>query len=233
MRESGGPLIAGVDEVGRGSLAGPVVACAIVMPPDARAIAGVNDSKQLTAAQRVRLLDRIRERALAIGLGAASVREIDRINIYHATVLAMRRALAHLSLAPDHVLVDGRRIRTLPVPHTAVVGGDARCFSIACASIVAKVTRDRLMRALGARHPGYRWEQNAGYGTAAHWSGIGAIGASRHHRRAFLAGRQQLELALDAPLDPVLDPTLDRVLDPTLAALGISDAFTLDNLEPR
>jgi ribonuclease HII len=197
LRLGGGPLIAGVDEVGRGPLAGPVVACAVIMPPDARAIAGVDDSKRLDAAERVRLARRIRERALSLGVGAASVREIERLNIFHATVLAMRRALARLSLVPDHVLVDGVRLRTLGVPHQAVVGGDDRCFSIACASIVAKVTRDELMTRLSRRHPGYRWERNAGYGTPDHLAGLDAQGLTAHHRRNF--GRVgQLTLDLDS-----------------------------------
>jgi len=184
-RAARGPLIAGVDEVGRGPLAGPVVACAVVMPPDARAIAGVDDSKRLSCAERVRLAAKIRVRALSVGVGAASVREIDRVNVYHATVLAMRRALARLSVAPDHVLVDGKPIRTLRVEHTAVVGGDARCYSIACASIVAKVTRDRLMERLATRYPDYRWEQNVGYATPDHLRGLEAHGVSPHHRRSF------------------------------------------------
>src|SRR5690242_17696101 len=123
LRRTYGPLIAGMDEVGRGPLAGPVVACAVVMPPDERAIVGVDDSKRLMAAQRERLAVKIRERALAIGVGAASVREIDRLNIYHATVLAMRRALGRLCVVPDHLIIDGNSIRTLPMPHTAVIGG--------------------------------------------------------------------------------------------------------------
>ncbi len=221
LREGGGPLIAGVDEVGRGPLAGPVVACAVVMPPDARAIAGVNDSKQLTAAQRERLARTIRRRALSIGIGAASVREIDRINIYHASVLAMRRAIGRLSVAPDHVLVDGRAIRTLDVPHRAVVGGDARCYSIACASIVAKVTRDRLMTALAARHPAYRWERNAGYGTADHHRGLRDHGLTPHHRRSFCSVRQ-LSLELFGPADQVQDagPAEASLVDPAAADAG-------------
>jgi ribonuclease HII len=155
------------------------------MPPDARAIRGVDDSKRLPAEVRERLAARIRERALAVGIGAASVHEIDTVNIYHAAVRAMRRALARLPVPPDHVLVDGNPIRTLGVEHTAVVGGDACCHSIACASIVAKVTRDRLMRALAARHPHYRWESNAGYGTAGHHAGLRAFGVTPHHRRSF------------------------------------------------
>src|SRR5690606_18549568 len=122
-------------EVGRGPLAGPVVACAIVMPPDRRAIAGVDDSKRLDHVTRVRLAARIREQALALSLGAASVREVDQLNIYHATVLAMRRALGRiptrLGTAPHHVLVDGKPLRTLGLEHTAVVKGDARCYAIA------------------------------------------------------------------------------------------------------
>ena len=201
LRTSIGPLIAGVDEVGRGPLAGPVVACAVVMPPTARPIAGVADSKCLPAAERERLALLIRRRALAVGVGAASVREIDRLNIYHATVLAMRRALARLGLHAQHVLVDGKPLRTLGVPHTAIVGGDARCYSIACASIVAKVTRDRLMSALARRYPAYAWTSNAGYGTAEHRRGLDAAGLTPHHRRSF-APVQQLMLDLAAPAPP-------------------------------
>lgn len=199
LRRAGARLIAGVDEVGRGPLAGPVVACAVVMPPDVRAIPGVADSKRLAAADRVRLAALIRRRALAVGLGAASVREIDRLNIYHATVLAMRRALARLAVAPERVLVDGKPIRTLPVEHLAVVGGDACCYSIACASIVAKVTRDRLMTALGARHPAYGWQRNAGYGTPEHQQALLDGGLSPHHRLSFApVGQLALDLATPA-----------------------------------
>jgi ribonuclease HII len=198
LRRSVGPLIAGMDEVGRGPLAGPVVACAIIMPPDERVIRGVDDSKQLSPEARARLAAKIRERALTLGIGAASVREIDRLNIFHASVLAMRRALARLTIRPDHLLIDGRAIRSLGAPHTAVVAGDACCYSIACASIIAKVTRDRVMQALAARHPGYRWEKNVGYSTAAHFAGIAERGVTRHHRQSFLPVRQ-LALPFDAP----------------------------------
>ena len=216
LRASRGPLLAGVDEVGRGPLAGPVVACAVVMAPDARAIRGVDDSKKLTSAERERMAGRIRDRALAVAVGAASVREIDRINIYHAAVLAMRRALGRLRVTPDHVVVDGNPIRTLGVEHTAVVGGDACCHSVACASIVAKVTRDRLMRALARRHPHYRWETNAGYGTAEHHAGLASHGLTPHHRRSF-APVHQLSLALTvAPPDEaaLLADALHDLLDP-------------------
>ena len=187
LRRAGGEMIAGVDEVGRGSLAGPVVACAIIMPPNARALRGVDDSKVLPAAERRRLARLILQRALAMGLGAASVEEIDRLNIYHATTLAMRRALARLPLSPDHILIDGRPIRALGLPHIAVVDGDDRCFSIACASIVAKVTRDRLMGSLAARYPAYAWESNVGYGTPAHLAALRECGDCGHHRRRFVA----------------------------------------------
>lgn len=194
-------MIAGVDEVGRGSLAGPVVACAIIMPPDARALRGVDDSKALPGAERRRLARLILDRALAVALGAASVGEIDRLNIYHATTLAMRRALRRLTLPPDHILIDGRPIRALESRHIAVVDGDDKCFSIACASIVAKVTRDRLMASLAARHPAYAWERNAGYGTPAHIAALRECGSSLHHRRRFvtnaLAEECQTSLALE------------------------------------
>lgn len=200
LRRGGAALIAGVDEVGRGSLAGPVVACAVIMPPHARALRGVDDSKLLAPAERRRLARLIRERAIAIGVGAASVAEIDRLNIYQASALAMRRALHRLATPPDLVLVDGRPIRTLGVPHTAVVDGDDKCFSIACASIVAKVTRDRLMVSLAGRHPQYAWERNAGYATRAHIDGLRHRGPSPHHRRSFLvkALSPQLDLSLSA-----------------------------------
>jgi ribonuclease HII len=164
------------------------------MPPNERAIPGVNDSKQLDAATRVALDARIRERALVVSLGAASAREIDRINIYHATVLAMRRALARvpaqLGCEPHHVLIDGKPLRTLGVVHTAVVKGDAKCYAIACASIVAKVTRDRLMTALDARHEGYAWARNSGYGTVQHRDAITCLGLTPHHRRTFCLAMQ-------------------------------------------
>ncbi|MDA1081561.1 MAG: ribonuclease HII [Gemmatimonadetes bacterium] len=185
LRASGHWLIAGVDEVGRGPLAGPVVACAIVMPPESRAIRGVADSKALSAEERRRLDPIIRGRALACALGAASVREIERLNIAGATTLAMQRALRRIGGQFDIALVDGRPVRGLGVEHVAVVGGDARCYSVACASIVAKVVRDRLLAALAERHPLYRWERNSGYGTAAHIAGIRSGGLTLHHRASF------------------------------------------------
>ncbi|MEO7965989.1 MAG: ribonuclease HII [Gemmatimonadaceae bacterium] len=193
-RELHGELIAGLDEVGRGPLAGPVVACAVIMPPSERAIAGVDDSKRLSSADREALAIRIRRRALAIGVGAASSREIDRLNIYHATTRAMQRALARLPSAPHHVLVDGRPISALGVPHTAVVGGDGKCYAVACASIIAKVLRDDLMRRLALRYPQYGWERNAGYGTTAHIGALDEHGATPHHRRSFCVRQLQLDI---------------------------------------
>jgi ribonuclease HII len=131
---------------------------------------------------------------MAIGLGAASVREIDRINIYHATVLAMRRALRQLERrlerGPDHILVDGKPLRTLGQVHTAVVKGDAKCHAIACASIIAKVTRDRLMVRLAERYPAFAWERNAGYGTQRHRDALAEFGLTAHHRRSFCLDEQ-------------------------------------------
>jgi ribonuclease HII len=164
------------------------------MPPDTRAISGVDDSKKLTPADREVLAQRIRRRALAIGVGAASSREIDRLNIYHATTRAMQRALSRLSMAPHHVLVDGRPIAALGVPHTAVVGGDGKCYAVACASIIAKVLRDRLMQRLATRYPQYGWEQNVGYGTPMHMGALDIHGVSPHHRRSFCVRQLQLDI---------------------------------------
>jgi ribonuclease HII len=228
LRVQHGPLLAGVDEVGRGPLAGPVVACAVVMPPARRAMPGVNDSKQLTAKTRERLVTKIRANAVAIGIGAASVREIDRINILQASVLAMKRALRRLPVVPNHVVVDGKTLRTLDIPHTAVVHGDARCYSIACASIVAKITRDRVMHALGQRYPQYRWENNVGYSTANHLRGIAEHGITPHHRRSFLPCRQlSLEFDGQAPveIDAAELSKLIEVAAADLTGTGAVDAF--------
>lgn len=190
LRDAGHALVAGLDEVGRGPLAGPVVACAVIMPADARRIAGVDDSKALSAAERQRLAASIRARALAVGIGAASVREIDRHNILQATIRAMRRAVGRLTPAPDHVVVDGSPVPTLGWAHTAIVKGDATCYSVACASIVAKVLRDALMARLALRYPAFGWERNAGYGTAAHLAALHSAGLTPHHRRSFAPVRQ-------------------------------------------
>ena len=226
LRREKGPLLAGVDEVGRGPIAGPVVACAVIMPPDTRAIAGVDDSKRLTHDQRVRLAAKIRERAVSFALGAASVREIDTINIYQASVLAMHRALGRLSVKPDHVVIDGRAMRTLPIPHTAVVHGDARCYGIACASIVAKVLRDSLMRRLAKRYPSYGWEHNVGYATPEHIALIDEHGATPHHRASFRVQQLSLDLESDAALASNLGAA-DALLE---GQAGIADVVSLDSL---
>ena len=182
------------------------------MPADSRAIAGVDDSKRLTHDQRVRLAVKIRERAVAFSIGAASVREIDTINIYQASVLAMHRALTRLKVAPDHVVIDGKLMRTLHIPHTAVVHGDARCFTIACASILAKVTRDLLMTRLGRRHPEYIWDHNAGYTTREHVAGLAAHGITPHHRKSFCRiSDLLLELQHQSELEDLEERALDDV----------------------
>ncbi len=178
-------VVAGVDEVGRGPLAGPVVAGAVVFPPGDVAIEGLRDSKRLTAAEREAAAVRIRALALGWAVGAASVREIDRFNILRATVRAMRRAVAHLPVRPDYVLVDGNPVPDLGHIHDAIVGGDNLSLSIAAASVLAKVLRDHLMVALGRRYPAFAWDVNKGYATAAHLAAIAAAGPTPHHRRSF------------------------------------------------
>jgi ribonuclease HII len=154
--------------------------------PDGPPIDGVGDSKRIPPARREQLALAIRAEAVAVALGAASVSEIARLNILGATTLAMRRALLRLGPLPPRVLIDGRPVRGLGIEHEAIVGGDASVYAIGCASIVAKVTRDRLMRALAQRYPAYGWERNAGYGTAAHIAAIRAVGETAHHRSGFL-----------------------------------------------
>lgn len=185
--------IAGVDEVGRGPLAGPVVAAAVVLAPGTF-VEGVADSKRLSAAARKRVFPDVLSVASAVGIGAASVREIDRLNVLEATALAMRRALGCLPITPDHVVLDGLPMRGLGRAHDAVVDGDALIHSVACASIVAKVVRDRLMRRLALRHPGYGWERNAGYGTSDHMDALRTLGPTAHHRELLV--NQQLDLGL-------------------------------------
>ena len=176
--------VAGVDEVGRGPLAGPVIAAAVILDP-ARIPQGLADSKALTARTRDRLHDEIRASALAVAVAEASVAEIDRLNILHASMLAMQRAVTALP-RPGFVLVDGNRLPPgLPCPAEAVVKGDATCLSIAAASIVAKVVRDRLMVDLAQQHPGYGWEANAGYPTKAHLEALLHLGITPWHRRSF------------------------------------------------
>jgi len=185
----GASRVVGVDEVGVAPTSGAVVAAAVILPPNCHRIDGVRDSKTMTALQRERLAPIIRRRAIAVGVGAASVADIDRLNIYHATHLAMRRAIARLG-AHDHVLVDGNRIAGFEQqvgPYTAIVDGDARVYSIACASVVAKVVRDRMMAKLAARYPVYGWDRNQGYATREHRDAIRAHGLTPHHRASWQA----------------------------------------------
>ena len=185
--------VAGVDEVGRGPLAGPVVAAAVVLPEGVE-IEGATDSKALGPVERERLSALILAHAQAVTLGAASVREIDRANILVATGWAMNRALDRLPLEPDHVVVDGLPMEVLRWKHNAVVGGDALVHSVACASIVAKVCRDRLMAKLALRYPGYGWDHNMGYGTTEHRDALVRLGATPHHRQTFLGLQYGLNL---------------------------------------
>jgi ribonuclease HII len=175
-----------MDEVGRGPIAGPVVAAVVVLPPGARPIPGLRDSKTLSAAQRERAAQEVRCRAVAWAIAAASVREIDRINIRRATALAMRRALARLPFLPDRVLIDGTALPELGTEHEALVDGDAHCQTIAAAAVLAKRVRDRLMVLLARRYPGFGWEENKGYATADHLAVLDRLGVTRHHRASFL-----------------------------------------------
>jgi ribonuclease HII len=189
-------LIAGIDEVGRGPLAGPVVAAAVVMPRECL-VCGADDSKVLTAERRGELLVEILRSAIAVGIGAASCREIERVNIRVATAIAMQRAVRRLPIPPQHLLVDGLIVPELGTEHqTAVVDGDALVHSIACASIVAKICRDRLMCRLALRYPNYGWERNKGYATPEHRAALYEFGLTPHHRRTFQPV-EQLALPLD------------------------------------
>ncbi len=182
--DAGVEHVAGVDEAGRGPLAGPVLAAAVIMPAGV-AIRGVDDCKRLTSDVRERLFLEIREKALCFGVAAASAREVDRMNILRASHLAMRRALARLRIQPQRVIVDGLPVPDLGCEHTAVIDGDAKVHAIACASVLAKVVRDRIMDLLAGHYPGYGWDSNAGYGTAQHRGAILELGLTPHHRRSF------------------------------------------------
>lgn len=211
---AGKRYVVGVDEVGTGPLCGPVVAAAVLVKSHTRKIVGVRDSKTLSAAQRERVVEQIKARSLAWGIGAASVAEIERLNVRNAAHLAMRRALRRLP-PYDHVLVDGQKITGMEEhigPYTPIVKGDASSYAIACASVLAKVTRDRLMVRLAVRYPGYGWEHNAGYATRDHVTGLREYGLSPHHRRTFQRIRGILEgdqLAFDLGVEANLDDRTD------------------------
>src|SRR6201985_2781098 len=187
MERAAGGRVAGVDEAGRGPLAGPVVAAAVGLGPwvTSELADMLDDSKKLTAEQRLAAFLALRASPAEIGIGAASVAEILRLNILHASMLAMRRGVARLARPPDLALVDGNYPPKLGCAVRCVVGGDALCLSISAASIVAKVVRDRAMARLAARFPGYGWETNAGYATMFHRAALERLGATRHHREAF------------------------------------------------
>jgi ribonuclease HII len=187
-----GQRLAGVDEVGRGPLAGPVVAAAVILDPD-RPVAGLKDSKKLTERRREELAVQIRARALAWSLGRAEVHEIDCINILQASLLAMQRAVAALSLAPELVLVDGNRCPRLDYPSQAVVRGDALVPAISAASIIAKVSRDHEMVELDNRYPGYGLAQHKGYPSKAHLAALQTLGVTPVHRRSYAPVRRLLE----------------------------------------
>lgn len=179
-----GPLIAGVDEVGRGPLAGAVVAAAVILPTQ-HGIIGLADSKKLSEKRREALFDVIQENCLAWAIGEASVEEIDQINILQASLLAMQRAIDSLNISPTQVLVDGKHKPKVPYPTIAIIGGDATVEAISAASILAKVTRDRAMKALDAQYPGYGFAQHKGYGTKQHLAAIDELGPCDIHRRSF------------------------------------------------
>lgn len=185
-------LVAGVDEVGRGPLCGPVVTAAVILDPR-RPIEGLNDSKKLTEARRERLFDEIRDKALAWCIGRAEVEEIDRLNILQATFLAMQRAVEGLSIQPRLALIDGNRCPKLAVPSAPVVQGDAKVPAIAAASILAKVSRDREMAELELRYPGYGIAGHKGYPTPAHLEALRRLGPTPIHRRSFAPVRKLLE----------------------------------------
>ncbi len=185
LREAGKTLIAGVDEVGRGPLAGPVVTAAVILPPDF-SLLGVDDSKKLSPKRREELFEQIKEAALCWAIGRREPERIDEINILEATKEAMTEAVNGLALKPDHVLIDAVRLPSLDIPQTSLIHGDALSVSIAAASILAKVTRDREMVRMAEIYPGYAFESNKGYGTKAHYEGLAALGPCPIHRRSFL-----------------------------------------------
>lgn len=183
--KKGYKTVTGVDEAGRGPLAGPVYAAAVILPPGL-VIEGLNDSKKLTEKKREALFDVIREKALAYAVAFATGREIDALNILNATYLAMNRAIAGLSVTPDICIIDGNRARGIETHNITLVGGDGKSANVAAASILAKVSRDRFMREMAEKYPGYGFEKHKGYGTREHYAAIRALGPTEIHRVSFL-----------------------------------------------
>jgi len=207
LRLAGFQRIAGIDEVGRGSLAGPVVAAAVILP-DRHRIKGLRDSKVLSRARREALYELILDRAEAVGVGSMEVEVIDRINILQATKLAMRQALGHLNPGPDHLMIDALRLREVDLPQRPIIDGDAISASIAAASIVAKVTRDRICAEIDARYPAYGFARNKGYGTRRHFEALLREGPCEWHRRSFAPLRLMLageQLSMDLLLEELAD----------------------------
>ena len=183
LYENGISFIAGVDEVGRGPLAGPVVAAAVILPKNCK-IKGLNDSKKIPKKKHEEIFQAVKENALAIGIGIMDNHVIDQVNIYEATKLAMREAISQLEPQPEHLLIDAMKL-DLPISQTSIIKGDANSLSIAAASIVAKVTRDQMMEEFDCEYPGYDFTQNAGYGTVNHLAGLHKLGVTPIHRRSF------------------------------------------------
>lgn len=196
--QQGKRWVAGVDEVGLGCLAGPIVAAAVVIPPECDPITGVRDSKQMSAKQRDAAFSSVQSQAVRVGIGVASIAEIEAINILQASYLAMNRALARVQPV-GHALIDGRaikreKIQTDVAPdYTTIVKGDAHSYAIACASVIAKVRRDRFMQRLAKKYPGYGWEKNAGYGTQQHRDALLELGVTPWHRRTYAPVKQAIE----------------------------------------
>src|SRR5437870_9594251 len=214
--------VVGIDECGVAALSGPVVACALYMPINCRKIPGVRDSKMLTRAERERLAELIYAKAIRVGIGAASAREIERLNILRATHLAMKRALDRVG-ACDHAIIDGNPIRDVDMgPHTCIVRGDATAYTIAAASVVGKVCRDRLMAKLAVRYPGYGWEQNAGYPTPDHREATHRLRVTPHHRPSLGTVRMLSQLTLN--LD-YADSAVITDADALVAALEVVPAL--------
>jgi ribonuclease HII len=215
--ESADDIICGVDEAGRGPLAGPVVAAAVIFDPAKPMIRGLDDSKALSALKREALYDKIVDRALAYCIASATVEEIDSLNILHATMLAMKRAVEGLSVVPTLVKIDGNRCPTLSIRSEAVIGGDALVKSISAASILAKVTRDRMLVELHQLYPMYGFDAHAGYGTPQHLAALREHGPCEHHRRTFAPVREaHLRFGTGVPL-----PAADAVI--------VADALLLDD----
>ncbi|MGF6856586.1 ribonuclease HII [Paraburkholderia sp. CI3] len=214
--ESADDIVCGVDEAGRGPLAGPVVAAAVIFDPAKPMIRGLDDSKALSALKREALYDKIVERALAYCIASATVEEIDSLNILHATMLAMKRAVEGLSVVPTLVKIDGNRCPTLSIRSEAVIGGDALVKSISAASILAKVTRDRMLVELHQTYPMYGFDAHAGYGTPQHLAALREHGPCEHHRRSFAPVREaHLRFGTGVPLPPA-------------DAVVVADALLLD-----